>query len=168
MTFAIKALLLAVYLGIMFALNYYLLQIDLFTFLGIAISIYLFWTIVAHIFTKIRNKKKKVQGEPNSFIFPDKMAKSMKEVDMAIQYEASLLSMSFLLIGMIAFSIYMIFFTDFGWTFKGFYIFNSACGFVLMYFYLVTNYQQYIAYMQAKNIMNDYAAPTNDLKGGIN
>jgi hypothetical protein len=94
----------------------------------------------------LQNRKKDT-GEKYSYAFPDPMAKFMKLVDQRTQYESALLSMFFMMIGMIIFTIYLVAFTTFSWWFKGLMAFNSFWGVVLMLSFLITNYQQYTNYM---------------------
>ncbi len=95
----------------------------------------------------------KKDKEKHSYCFPDIMAKVMKKVDDRTQMEASLLSMSFLLVGMITLSVYLVVWGDFSWWFKGMTIFNTLCGFIFLSSYLVTVYQQYVNYMESMEII---------------
>jgi len=63
--------------------------------------------------------------------------------------------MFFILIGMIAFTVYLIFLTDFGIMFKVLTAFNTVFGVIFMLSYLVTTYQQYISYMETQTVMED-------------
>jgi len=59
------------------------------------------------------------------------------------------------MIGMIVFTIYLTFLTDFSLIFKILTAFNSTFGVIFMLSYLVTTYQQYVSYMETQNVMND-------------
>ena len=54
------------------------------------------------------NTNKKKEKEKFRYIFPAKMAAAMKKVDTRAQLEASLLSMSFLMIGLFLYTVYLI------------------------------------------------------------
>jgi len=96
------------------------------------------------------------EKEKHKYCFPSPMARFMKKVDDRTQMEASLMSMFLLLIGLIMFTIYMVAFTDFSWWFKGLSIFNSLCGFIFLFSYLVTTFQQYQALMETQEIIGQF------------
>ena len=123
-------------------------------------------------------KKERKQKEKYKYCFPDPMAKFMKNVDDRTQMEASLMSMFLLLIGLIMFTVYMIAFTEFSWWFKGLTMFNSLCGFIFLFSYLVTTFQQYQALRETQEIIGQFGTEepfpqqTNqsnlkELKGGL-
>lgn len=134
-------------------INYFALSIKWFQFSGIILGVLILYAFVANFAIKIWQKKKGVVGEENSYCFPDRLAKVMKKVDMRTQYESSLLSMFFILIGLMAFTVYLIFFAEFSFWFKFFTAFNSFWGAVFMLSYLITTYQQYVAYMDSMKII---------------
>lgn len=98
-------------------------------------------------------KKQKKDKEKHTYCFPNIMAKAMKKIDDRTQMEASLLSMSLLLIGLIMVCVYIVAWGDFSWWFKGMTIFNTLCGFIFLSSYLVTVYQQYVSYMTSMEII---------------
>lgn len=98
---------------------------------------------------------KKKDKEKYSYCFPNILAKAMKKVDDRTQMEASLLSMSFLLAGIVFICVYVVGFGEFGWWFKGMTIFNTLCAFVFLSSYLVTTYQQYVSYMLSMEIIGE-------------
>jgi len=116
--------------------------------------------------------------EKYKYCFPNKMASFMKKVDDRTQMEASLMSMFLLLIGLIMFTIYLTAFTTYSWWFKGFTIFNSLCGFVFLFSYLITTFQQYQALRETQEIIGNFGTedpfPTKqqtnlkEVKGGSN
>lgn len=112
---------------------------------GLILGIFIFGSIIVNFVFKARKK----EGEKYAYCFPDPMAKMMKNVNEQVQYEGSLLSTFFIMIGLIAFNVYMIFFTDFSWWFKGFSLFNSFWGVMFMLSAMVTTYNQYVTYMNA-------------------
>jgi hypothetical protein len=62
--------------------------------------------------------------------------------------------MFFILIGMLAFDIYILFFMNFSWWFKGLALFNSFWGFVFLFSSLVGQYQSYVNYLQTIESLN--------------
>ena len=156
-----------------------ILGLSLFQFIGITLAIIIFGSLILNFIIKFKNRNK-VEKEKYAYCFPDVLASAMKKVSQRTQYESSLLSMFFILVGMIAFSVYMIFFTEFSWWFKGMFLFNSFCGMIFMISYLVTNYQQYTAFMQITEEMEKVIKsnkldfnkgitlnPLNPMKGGM-
>ena len=94
----------------------------------------------------------KKEKEKLKFIFPDIMSKFMKKVDMRVQMESSMMSISLIMIGMITMVIYLSIYGQMGWFYKGLIIFNLLCGFVFISSFLVTTYHQYLSYMEMANI----------------
>jgi len=136
-----------------YVFNAYYLEIPYFMFTGVLLGAWLFIGFVGLYAGKIYKKKRGLPQEEYAYALPDIMAKIMKKVDMRTQYESSILSMFFIMIGLIAFTIYIVFLTDFSWWFKGLTSFNSFWGFVFMFSYLITNYQQYVNYMETTKQM---------------
>jgi hypothetical protein len=96
--------------------------------------------------------KKKID---NRYIFPDFLAKGMSKVTFRAQNEASLLSQTLLIAGMILMCVYMIMYGGQTFYFKFLLVFNLLCGIVFMGSYLITTYQQYISYMEQMGISTD-------------
>jgi len=110
---------------------------------------------------KRKNRKKKRLSESN-YMIPSPLAKLMEKVDMRTQYEASLLSMSFILVGLILSTIYMTFFvTGLQTWYKVTLIINMLAGFVFLSSFLVTTFQQYKSYLKAREFQEE-------MKGGSN
>ena len=120
----------------------------------------------------MKNKKDK---ETYNYCIPNPMASLMKRIDDRTQMEASLLSMFFLLIGIMVFGIYFIFFSNFSWVAKMMTGFNTICGFIFLFSYLVTTFQQYQALMETQAIVGQFGTDepfplqTNlkEMKGGL-
>lgn len=146
----------------LYIINYLFLDMNIFTFTGIVLILLVFLIITINFYVKYQNKKKGVTND--DFIFSEKVASKMKNIDPSIQYESSLISIAFLITGMILFCIYTIFFTDYAWLMKFFIIFNSLCGIVLMGSMLVTNYQQFISYKESIRLGNEF---TDNLNGEV-
>ena len=124
------------------------LEINNFKFTGILLGLILFVGFIGLYVGKFYKKKRGLPQEEYSYALPDIMANIMKKVDMRTQYESSILSMFFILIGLLAFTIYIVFISDFEIWFKILTGFNSIFGFMFMLSYLVTTYQQYVNHME--------------------
>lgn len=96
----------------------------------------------------------------NKYVFPDILARAMSKVDMRTQYEASMMSMALILIGLVVTVIYFWFFFNFATWYKVFLVINGIAGVIFLWSYLVTTFQQYRSYMETIEFQNE-------LKGGI-
>lgn len=143
--------------AILFIFNYFALGINIYYFTGIVLALFLVGAIVINFLKKYIQKKKGIKGEENAFIFPDKLAKKMKSVDVGIQLESTVISTSFLIIGMIAFAIYTLFFYEAGTVLKIFILFNTLCGIGLLGSMVITNFQQLVSYRESTKFINQYA-----------
>jgi hypothetical protein len=93
----------------------------------------------------------------NKYIFPNFLAEAMSKVDMRTQYEASMLSMSLIMIGMLLSVIYFVIYVELATWFKVVLVINALCGVVFMSSFLITTYQQYLGYMEAKSFQEQNA-----------
>ncbi len=95
---------------------------------------------------EIQNLEKKT----NKYIFPNFLAKIMAKVDLRTQYEASMMSMSLMMIGIFVSIIYMFFYINslLLW-YKIFLVINGVAGLLFMSSYLVTTFQSYQSYMES-------------------
>jgi hypothetical protein len=98
------------------------------------------------------------------YIFPKTLAEAMSKVDQRVQYEASMMSMVFILTGLIVMAVYMIFFTEFTTFMKVMVGINTVAGFIFLWSYLVTTYQQYLSYLEAADVMLDVGKSLEDIK----
>lgn len=124
--------------------------------IGLILIILVVFFVLIHIIGKVIQKKKKKIGEPNSFILPDKMAKSFKTVDLGIQTESNIILIFLFILGITMFLIYFTFFTENPWLLKGFVIFNGLCGIGMMMVNLVTNYQQLVSYRESTQFIKNF------------
>jgi len=92
------------------------------------------------------------EKEKFSYVFPNVMAKAMSKVPMRDQMEASMLSMFMIMCGMFLTTVYLLFYGEMGWVYKGLILFNLFCAFIFISSFLVTTYQQYISYMEISGI----------------
>lgn len=94
-------------------------------------------------------------AETGNYVFPSKFANIMKGISQRTQYEASMMSMVFILLGLIFMGIYVPFFTDIGvWTKIGIVV-NMIAGVVFLLSYLVTTFQQYQSYLMVTGVIED-------------
>lgn len=96
----------------------------------------------------------------HNYIFGDLLGKAMAKVDMRTQYEASMMSMSLMMIGLIVTGIYLIIYIQFALWYKIFLSINMLAGLVFFWSNLVTQFQQYNNYMEAIDF-------TKQMKGGL-
>ncbi len=94
-------------------------------------------------------KKKTKQKEKYSYLFPNFIARMMKNVPMRAQLEGSMLSMFLIMISLTLMAVYFLFFGEGGWVYKTLLIINLVCGFLFLSSFLITTYQQYITHMAA-------------------
>ena len=94
--------------------------------------------------------------EPYKYCFPDPLARFMKLFDDRTQMEASMLSMSLLMVGLILFTIYLVVYSNWNWWMKGMTIFNSLCGLILMFSNLITTFQQYQQLRETQDIVGNF------------
>lgn len=94
--------------------------------------------------------------KPYKYCFPDPLAKFMSMVDDRTQMEASMLSVSLLMLGLIIFTVYLVGFTNWGWFSKGMTLFNSLCGLILMFSSLITTFQQYQQLRETQDIVGNF------------
>jgi len=104
-------------------------------------------------------KKKKRLSESN-YCIPSPLAKLMEKVDIRTQYEASMLSMSFILAGLFISAIYMLIYVQLVNWYKVVLIINLIAGFIFLSSFLITTFQQYKSYLRAKEFQEE-------VKGGL-
>jgi len=154
--------------------NIYYFKYSWFIFTGLFLTLWLTYAFFSNFIIKLYKNKRGIPQEKYAYAFPDAMAKIMKKVDIRTQLESGLLSMFFILIGMLAFDIYIVFFMSISWWFKGLALFNSFWGFVFLLTSLIGQYQSYVTYLQTveslnSNIMSESTLQINTsgiMKGG--
>jgi len=92
----------------------------------------------------------------NNYLFPNILAEMMKKVSLQVQYEASLMSMTLIMIGLGVSGVYVCFYTAFPLWYKIFLTINVLAGFVFLSSFLVTTFQQYQTYMKAVEFQKQY------------
>lgn len=99
---------------------------------------------------------KKFRKEDGSYIFPNIMAKAMRNINQRVQYEACLMSLSIILLSLTGIGIFTIFFTDYSFGVKIMTSVNTLAMLIFLSSNLVTTYQQYYNYMDMTGILNEY------------
>lgn len=90
--------------------------------------------------------------EKYKYCFPNIMAKAMGKVSMQVQLESSMMSMAMIQIGMLLMAVYLIFFGESGWVYKGLILINLGAAFIFISSFLATTYQQYVEHMKIMGI----------------
>lgn len=144
----------------MYLLNYLLLKINVFMFTGIVLATLIVLVIGINIYLKFKNKREGLHSE--DFIFSPEVAKTLKKVDIGIQYESSMIATFFLIVGLLFFTIYTVFFTPYNIVMKIFITFNSLFAMLLMASMLVTSYQQFISYRESRNMFTQFIDKTDN------
>lgn len=119
-------------------------------------------------------KPKKTKG---NYCFPNFLGKIMAKVGQRVQFESSLLSIAFILTGLMIMTIVTIFGTDLSLFIKIMAGVNGIAAFLFLSSHLITTFQQYQAYLSIMGILKiedqeiDKVSQTTEinkeLKGGI-
>ncbi len=103
--------------------------------------------------------KRRHENSKGNYVFPSPLAKMMEKVDLRTQYEASMMSLTFILLGLITSVIYMFIYVDLVLWYKIVLIINLFAGMIFLSSSLITNFQQYKSYLKAVKFQEN-------LKGG--
>jgi len=95
----------------------------------------------------------------NKYIFPDILAKVMSRVDLRTQLEATLMSTTLIVCGLMTTVVYMIFYINLPIWYKIVLGINGIAGFFFMASHLITTFQQY------RNVM-EVLEFQKEMKGG--
>lgn len=110
--------------------------------------------------------------DASNYIFPKKIADKLAKIDQRTQYEASMMSMTLMMIGMLISVVYMFFYMDLALWFRINLVINGFLGIIFMGSYLVTTFQQYKSYMQfqllQQAMMNPVVVDTQSLNATDN
>ena len=90
----------------------------------------------------------------SDYVFPQKIADFMSSISQRTQYEAGMLSLVFILFGLIFFAVVLLGFSNISTAMKIGVVVNTGAGLVLLGSHLVTTYQQYKSY---KEVMGLYS-----------
>lgn len=91
-----------------------------------------------------------------NYIFPSILSEAMKKVSQRTQYEAELMSLACILVGILVMSFLAIFFTDLSFWMKFMTGFNALAAFILLSSRLVTSFQQYQNYLLMIGIIKEH------------
>ena len=91
--------------------------------------------------------------DDKNYVFPNPMAKLMASIDQRTQYEASMMSILFILLGIIIMGFYAVFFSEMSLFMKIMISVNTGAGFMFLFSNLVTTYQQYRSYLEALDVL---------------
>jgi len=109
------------------------------------------------------NSQMKNLKEKHRYVFPNILAKTMKNVPMNVQLESSMAASSMILLGMILMSILLMFFTQQTIAFKIITLLNLVGAFIFISSSLVTTYQQYVNFSEVMDLQKSMA-----LQGSLN
>lgn len=102
----------------------------------------------------------------HTYFFPNFVGRAMARVDMRTQLEASMVSMTLILIGLILTTVYILFFVAFPLWYKITVVINLLAGFGFITSNLVTTFQQYQSYLSAVEFQAQLK--DSEMKGGSN
>ena len=89
-----------------------------------------------------------------NYCFPNFLGKAMAAVGPRVQFESSLLSMAFILLGLMTITIITIFGTELSLFIKIMAGVNGIAAFLFLSSFLVTTFQQYQAYLSVMGILD--------------
>ena len=105
-----------------------------------------------------------IQKEKHKYVFPNILAKMMKNVSMQVQFESSLMACSLILIGLFLMAIYLFIFGTQEMAYKIILGVNLIGGFIFMSSSLVTTFQQYQSYMDVVDFQKSMGMANPQLK----
>lgn len=103
----------------------------------------------------VKQKKNDKNQKKDNYIFPKFMADAMSKVDLRLQYESGMMSMSLMAIGLIVSVVYMCIYVDLKLWYKIFLGINGLAGLVFITGYVITTYQQYKTYLGVVNFQKE-------------
>jgi len=106
----------------------------------------------------------------NNYIFPNVMANAMSRMTPKLQMESSMMSMFFMMIGLILTCIYSMFYLDIELWFKIVVVINGFFGIIFMFSYLASTFQSYKTYCDVQDMQKEQEINLlkTTLKGGNN
>lgn len=103
-----------------------------------------------------QQNNKPIKKTKGNYVFPNILGKMMKGISQRTQYEAEMLSLTFILGGLIFMGVYTVFFTGTSILVKVMIGINAVAGFVFLSSRLVTSFQQYNTYLAAMGILSEW------------
>lgn len=101
-----------------------------------------------------------IETKKPMYIYGNILGNAMSKVDIRTQLEAGLMSMTFMLVGLIVTGIYISVYIDFPLWYKIFLILNLVAGVIFFMSNIVTMFQQYQNYMEVAQFQEQ-------MKGGL-
>jgi len=101
-------------------------------------------------------EQKTIRKEKGNYVFPNTLASIMKKVSMRTQYEASMMSIAFILFGIIIMAGYVVFFLETNIFVKIMTSLNALAGFIFLSSNLIATFQQYRNYLAVVGVLKDY------------
>jgi len=98
--------------------------------------------------------------EKHNYIFPNPLANLMAKIDLRVQLEGSMMSMTLILMGLAVSTFYMAVYVNLPLWYKITLVINLLAAFVFISSNLVTTYQQYLNYMEVVDF-------NKQMKGGL-
>lgn len=120
----------------------------------------------------VESKKNKKQSnntkDKDNYIFPKFMADAMSKVDLRLQYESGMMSMSLMAVGLVVSIVYMCIYMDLKLWYKIFLGINGLAGLVFIAGYVITTYQQYKTYLGVVNFQKEMASAAPTIQVPVN
>lgn len=96
-----------------------------------------------------------VRKTKGNYVLPNILASALNGISVRTQFEASILSICFIVLGLLFTAIYVPFFMDVSMIIKVMTFVNSAAGFVFLTSMLATQYQQYRSYLGVAGLLEE-------------
>lgn len=85
----------------------------------------------------------------HSYIFPNVLSNFMSKLNLKVQLESSMLSMTFILFGMLISVYYIVAYINFPLWYKIVIVINGLAGIVFISSFIITTFQSYRSYLDA-------------------
>ena len=113
-----------------------------------------------------RIKKHQEKGKDN-YVFPSPLAKMMEKINLRTQYEATMMSVLFILVGLTISVVYMFIYVQLVLWYKITLIVNLIAAMIFLSSSLITSFQQYKSYLRAMKFQNaEEEQSQKEMKGG--
>ena len=107
----------------------------------------------------IVNKKTK-----GNYCFPNILTTVMKGISQRTQYEATMMSITVILLGLMVIGLWTIIFTNFSFFTKMMTAINMGAAFIFLSSTLVTSYQQYFSYLEVMDLLEEHNSKPEEIK----
>ena len=119
--------------------------------------------------TRLRRQariKKHQEKSKDNYVFPSPLAKMMEKVNLRTQYEATMMSVLFILVGLTISVVYMFLYVELILWYKITLIVNLIAAMIFLSSSLITSFQQYKSYLRAMKFQNKEEEDQKEMKGG--